>query len=99
MMNLENAGPSKAVVIQTAVQQTNEGGMPKMSCAVTKFTDILLLFARMNNQGTVSQLVVLLYDPTFDLDMFKKIIKNLKDCEEVSCKSRNRIEKVRAFKG
>lgn len=41
----------------------------------------------MGNLSTASNKVEVSYDPTFDLDIFKWIIKILKDCEKASSKT------------
>lgn len=50
MINPESAGPSKAVEVQTAVQQVEDGGMPNVPCVLTEFVDILLRPAKKGRQ-------------------------------------------------
>lgn len=41
----------------------------------------------MGDRRTASQLIEVLYDPTFDLDIFVSITDNIKDCDKLSSKS------------
>lgn len=97
MFNSENSGPSTTVEVETTVQQVNEGETPKVLCIVTECTQIFLRLSKTGDRSTASQLVEVLHDPTLDLDILKKIFKNLKYCKEVSFKSTKEIIKHDRF--
>lgn len=42
---------------------------------------------KIEDRRAASQLVEMLHIPTIDLDIFRRVIKNLKDCEEISRES------------
>lgn len=64
---------------------------------MTEFAEVLPQLAKMGNRSATSQLVEGLQDPTLDFDIFEMIIKNVKDCEEVSCKSMDELLKDDGF--
>lgn len=54
---------------------------------MTEFSENSLPLARKRDQRAATKLVEVLYDRALDLNMFKRIFMNLKDCVEVSSKS------------
>lgn len=86
MGNPESVGSRTAVHVQTAVQLVNAGGTPRIPFVVTELEEILLQIASQGYQTAASQLIKVLPDRTFDMEIFKRIIRNLKDCEQFSCK-------------
>lgn len=90
LINPRNAGASTALYVQTAAQQVNEGGMPKIPCDLTEFAGLLMLLAKMRDQRAASQLLKMFHELKFDMNVFKRIINILKYCEEVSYKCTNR---------
>lgn len=83
----ENSRPSTAVDVQTANQLVVEGGISKSSCDIKVLAEIFLRLAKKGYRSAVSQLVEVIHDSTFDLNIFQRIIKNLKDGDEFFCKS------------
>lgn len=60
--------------------------MLKTPCAMTEFAENSLGLRKMEEQNTPLQLFNLLQDHMFELDIFKRIIKILKECKALSCK-------------
>lgn len=98
MINPENAWPSASVDLRIAVSEINEGEVPRIPCFVTELAEILQRLVKMGVQSAALQLVEVLHDQMLYLDIFKRIIKYLKDSEEVSCKSTKENIKDDGFK-
>lgn len=79
------------------VQQVNEGGMPQIPYVVIKPAKIVLQCTKLGDSSSASPLVEVLHDPSFDLDIFKRITKNPTDCEEVSFKRTEQIRRNDRF--
>lgn len=79
MMNLEYVTHSTALDVQTAAKHVNEVGMPKSSHFMMVFAEIFLYLAKLGDLSAASQRVEVLLNPTFCLDIFERIINNLKD--------------------
>lgn len=72
--------------------------MPKTTYVDAEVAENLLRPANLADPSSVSQLVERLHDPTFDLVTFKMIVKSVKHCEEVSCKTKKRSIKDDIFR-
>lgn len=49
MMNPDHTGCSTAVDVQTEVRHVSDCGLPRVPCVVTKFADIALLVAKLED--------------------------------------------------
>lgn len=67
MMNPENTEPSTAVDIKSVVQQVHDGTMRRMQRVETRFEEILLLLARIDDGSASSKMVRVLHDLTSDM--------------------------------
>lgn len=89
--------PNTAMHIQPTVEEVNDGRIPKVQYIVTDLAAHLLQTCKTAGQRAPAQLVVALQNLTFGLHIFKRIIKNLKRCQDISCKTEKKSMKDDRF--
>lgn len=81
----------------TIIQEDNESVSETVLSFAIEFKDILLQISKYGNWCTASQLVDLLTDKSSDLNILRRYIKSVADCEEVTTRNTSELIQDGAF--
>lgn len=98
MVCLEDDFPSPAVKTPTTFGDEDESVLEKAPSYVIEFADNLLQVAKLGDRRTTSQLVNLLIDTSYDMNILRRSIESVADREGVTSRITWKLTKNSEFR-